>query len=221
MAIIGEWLRRLQYLIRRHAMEEGLRREMESHRALMDDPRAFGNTLRLREEARDAWGWTWLDDLVRDARLAVRTLSHSPGFAITATLTLALGIGANISMFTVVNSMLLRPLYEHADRVMAISGRGTKPSEGSTTPNAAGEYRGISYPNYLDLRAGTNEIFAALSAHTANFVGLDAGNGARRALALSVSANYFDIFDRPLALGRSFTSEEERPGADIRVAIVS
>ena len=56
MAIIGEWLRRLGYLLRRRAMEEELRREMEAHRAQMDDPRAFGNTLRLRDEARDAWG---------------------------------------------------------------------------------------------------------------------------------------------------------------------
>jgi putative ABC transport system permease protein len=219
MAIMGEWLRRLHYLLRRRAMEEELRREMESHRALMDDPRAFGNTLRLREEARDAWGWRWFDDLVRDSRLALRTLSHTPGFAITAILTLALGIGANIAMFTVVNSMLLRPMYEHADRVMAVYGRGTKPSADSTKPPE--EYRAVSYPNYLDLRAGTNDVFAALSAYTAKFVGLDAGQGARRALALGVTASYFDIFGQPLALGRPFTSEEERPDADIRVAIVS
>jgi predicted permease len=211
MAIIGEWLRRLKYLIRRRAMEEELRREMESHRALMDEPRAFGNTLRLREDARDAWGWTWLDDLLRDARLALRTLSHGPGFALTAILTLALGIGVNISMFTVVNSMLLRPLHEHADRVVAVYGRSTK----------SGEQRGVSYQNYLDVRAGTSGIYAPLAAYATNFVGLDAGHGARRALALSVTGEYFALFDRPLALGRPFTSEEERPGADIRVAVVS
>lgn len=57
MEIIGEWIRRLGYLLRRGAAEDELRREMEAHRALMADPREFGNTLRLREEARDAWGW--------------------------------------------------------------------------------------------------------------------------------------------------------------------
>ena len=56
MAIIGEWIRRLGYLLRRSARQDELRREMEAHRAEMGAPPAFGNTLRLREEARDAWG---------------------------------------------------------------------------------------------------------------------------------------------------------------------
>ena len=88
MAIIGEWLRRLGYLLRRSRREDELRREMEAHRALLEEPRVFGNTLHLLEESRDAWGWTWLDDLVQDTRFALRTLRHSSGFALTAVVTL-------------------------------------------------------------------------------------------------------------------------------------
>ena len=148
MGIIGEWFRRLAYLLRRRAMEDELRREMESHRAMMDDPRAFGNTLRLRDEARDAWGWRWLDDLAQDMRFAWRTLRRSPGFTLTAIVTLAFGIGVNIGMFRLVNGLLLRPLYERPEQVIGVSSRSTKPDGGG---------RGLSYPNYLDLREGTTE----------------------------------------------------------------
>jgi len=212
MAIIGEWIRRLGYLLRRGAAEDELRREMEAHRALLAEPRAFGNTLRLRDEARDAWGWTWLDDFVHDTRFALRTLRRSPGFTLTAVVTLAFGIGVNSGMFSFVNSLLLRPLYERPDEVVGVSSQ-------STTPE--GEDRGVSYPNYLDLREGTTDIFANLAAYSTIFVGLDVGEGPRRTLASEVTANYFQTFGASLALGRPFTTEEERLGADIPVAVIS
>src|ERR687898_1372302 len=170
MAVIGEWIRRLGYLLRRRAREDELRREMEAHRAQMGEPWAFGNTLRLREEARDAWGWRWLDDLVADTRFAWRTLRHSPGFALTAIVTLALGIGVNIGMFSLVNGLLLRPLYADADEVVEVDSDSTTPS---------GESRDFSYPNYRDIQEGTTDIFASLAAYSARFVGLDAGDGPR------------------------------------------
>jgi hypothetical protein len=199
--IIGEWIRRLGYLLRQAAAEDELRREMEAHRAQMAEPRDFGNTLRLRDEARDAWGWRWLDDFVKDTRFALRTLRHSPGFALTAVLTLALGIGANIGMFTLINTLLLRPAYERSGEVVGVYSR-------STTPD--GGYRGPSYPNYLDLREGSSAIFSNLSAFSGGFEGLDAGDGARRTLAFRVTANYFQFFGLPLALGRPFSTEEAR-----------
>ena len=213
MAIIGEWIRRLGYLLRRRAREDELRREMEAHRAQMGEPPAFGNTLRLREEARDAWGWRWLDDLVQDTRFAWRTLRHSPGFALTAIVTLALGIGVNIGMFSLINGLLLRPLYARRRR------RG-----GACTAAARRrpeEHRAFSYPNYRDLQEGTTDIFANLAAYSTGFVGLDVGDGPRRTMASAVTANYFQVFGVPLAHGRPFTAEEERPGAGIRVAIIS
>jgi predicted permease len=211
MAIIGEWIRRVGYLLRRRARDEELRREMEEHRAQMGDPRAFGNTLHLREEAQDAWGWRWLDDLVQDTRFAWRTLRQSPGFALTAIVTLALGVGVNVGMFSLINGLLLRPLYEGGDEVVEVHGRRTAPLR----------IRDFSYPNYRDLEEGTTDLFAHLAASSMDFVGLDAGGGARRALASVVTASYFQVFGAPPAHGRPFTTEEERPGAMIRVAIIS
>ncbi len=156
------------------------------------------------------WGWRWLDELAQDSRFALRTLRHSPGFSLTAIATLAFGIGVNSGMFSLVNGLLLRPLYDRPHELVTVYSRGTTP---------AGGYRGISYPNYLDLREGTTDIFANLAAFSTPFVGLDVGEGTRRTLASAVTANYFDVFGQPLALGRPFTSAEER--RDMRVAIVS
>jgi predicted permease len=168
--------------------------------------------LRLREDARNAWGWGWLDDLARDTRLAWRTLLHSPGFAFTAVLTLALGIGVNTAMFSLVNSVLLRPLYEGSAAVVAVHQRSTAPGGG---------HRSVSYPNYLDLREATTSIFADLAGYSTDFVGLDAGEGVRRTMASGVTANYFDLLGAPLALGRTFTVGEERLGDNTGVAIIS
>jgi predicted permease len=212
MAIIGEWIRRLGYLLRRRALEDELRQEMEAHRAQMGEPPAFGNTLRLRDEARDAWGWRWLDDLVQDTRFAWRTLRHSPGFALTAIVTLAFGIGVNTGMFSLINGLLLRPLYAGVDEVWQVRSRSTAPRGGG---------RAFSYPNYRDIQEGTTDIFANLAASDTDFVGLDAGDGPRRAMASAVTANYFQVFGTPLAHGRPFTAEEEQPGAGLRVAIIS
>ena len=212
MGIIGEWFRRLGFLLRRRAMEDELRREMETHRAMMDDPRGFGNTLRLRDEARDAWGWRWLDELAQDTRFAWRTLRHSPGFTLTAIITLAFGIGVNIGMFRLVNGLLLRPLYERPAQIFEVHARSTTPDGGA---------RGLSYANYLDVRDGTKTVFADLAASSFLVVGLDAGDGPRRAIAFAVTANYFDMLGGRLVLGRGFVADEEPPRADARLAIIS
>ena len=89
--------------------------------------RKFGNTTRIAEETWSVWRAVWLDRLIHDARYAWRVLSRNPGFAAVAILTLALGIGMNTAVFTVVNAVLLKPLpYPDADRLVWLAeGDGT------------------------------------------------------------------------------------------------
>ena len=106
-----ELVRRLQYLFNRGRLEKELAEEMEAHRqSAAERGGSFGNTLRLREEARDAWGWTWIDRLVQDLRYAVRVLRKSPGFTLAAVLTLAVGIGVNVAAFGFFNLIFFKPL---------------------------------------------------------------------------------------------------------------
>jgi predicted permease len=118
MSRIGEACRRVWYLLNRDRVDAELRREMEDHRASMGDPRRFGNPRRLREEAHDVWGWRWLDDRVRDLRLAVRTLRRSPGFTAVSIASLAIGFALTASTLAVLNAYVLRSLpYAAADRL--------------------------------------------------------------------------------------------------------
>src|SRR5215475_7102677 len=111
MRFIGECLRRLGYLLNRRRHERDLQREMEYHRAMMGEPARFGNTLRLREEARDVWGWNWLDSACQDLKFASRTLRHSPGFTVGAVVILGLGLGLNLTLFQIDDSVVLQPFH--------------------------------------------------------------------------------------------------------------
>lgn len=113
-----EWGRRLWYLLNRGRVDAALRAEMEAHRAMLDDPRAFGNVDRLREDAHDAWGFRRLDDLGRDIRLALRGLWHAAGF--TAVVCVSLGLALAVSSVTAVvyAAYLARPLpYERSEHL--------------------------------------------------------------------------------------------------------
>src|SRR5687767_8435392 len=105
---MSNWFRRVWYLMNRRQNERELMREMNAHRESMHDRSKFGDTHRLLEYSRDAWGWNWLDDAAQDLRLGVRALKRAPVFTVTAILMLAFGIGLNLTVFQMAHVVLLR-----------------------------------------------------------------------------------------------------------------
>ena len=105
------FFRRLEYLLpwRRRAAERDMQEELRSI-AAMADPRELGNLTLAAEDARAQWGWTWLEQTVQDVRYAVRTLAKAPGFTLAAVLSLAIGIGANTALFTLINTVMWKLL---------------------------------------------------------------------------------------------------------------
>jgi predicted permease len=152
-----------------------------------------------------------MGNLLREVRFGARMLRKNPGFTFAAVAVLALGIGANTAIFSLVNAFLLKPLLIHnpAELVGCYSRDTRKP-----------DYRAFSYPDYAELREN-GSVFTSLLAHNMAMVGLSEGDTTRRVFADIVSANYFTTFGVPLFQGRSFTPVEERPASAIPVAIVS
>ncbi len=148
--------------------------------------------------------------IVQDLRFGLRTLLKTPGFSLVAVLVLALGIGANSAMFTLVNAMMFKPLAGQADQLFGLY------SHDRTKPDS---YRAFSYSNYADIR-DRNDVFEGLAAYTFAMVGVTKEDATRQTFVAVVSSDYFDTLAVPLAAGRSFSREEERPGARIPVVIV-
>jgi predicted permease len=156
-------------------------------------------------------GRKFMSNLVRDLRFGARMFRKNPGFTFAAVAVLALGIGANTAIFSLVNAFLLKPLVIHnpSELVGLYSRDVHKP-----------DYRAFSYPEYTELRENRS-VFSSVLAHNLAMVGLSEGDSTRRVFADIVSANYFTTFGVPLFQGRAFTPEEERPASAVPVAIVS
>ena len=147
----------------------------------------------------------------RDLRHSVRLLRRTPGFTSVAVAVLALGIGANTAVFSLVNALVLQHRPGRIDSLYAVFSRDrTKPDH----------YRDFSYPAYLEMRERA-DIFDSVMAHTFSTVGITEGDATKQVFASIVSANYFSTLGVRMAAGRAFTDEEERPGSLRRVAIAS
>lgn len=176
----GMWWRRIWHLLSRPRHERELVREMSEHRESMHDPTKFGDTHRLLERSRDAWGWNWLDDAMQDLTVGVRTLVKSPSFAITATLILTFGIGLNVTLFQMMRVGLLRPpALKNVDSLV----RFLRSAPDSTTS-------AVPYP-LAQFIEGNNTALAAVLLETSATMawGRDAGEEVH---ASFVSANWFD-----------------------------
>lgn len=154
-----------------------------------------------------------MSNLLQDVRHSIRLLFKNPGFSLTAILVLALGIGANAAVFTLVNTLFFRPLVGSGrpGQIVGIY------SHDKTRPDS---YRGFSYPAYADIR-DRNRGFSQVMAFTLSFVGIGEGDATRRTFASTVSRNYFTTLGVDLIAGRTFSDEEERPDSKLAVAIVS
>ena len=173
--------------------------------------RDFGGVAQTIESYRDQRGLTGVDTVFQDLRYAIRMARRAPGFSAVVVLVLALGIGANSAMFTFVNALLFRPLPGRAAELVGLY------SHDPTQPNS---YRIFSYPNYVDIR-DRNDVFQGLIAYTFALAAQPAGDVMQRTFVEVVSDNFFSTIGVNLAAGRAFTSEEERAGVNVPVAIAS
>ncbi len=224
MTMVAKWLRRAKTLVRRGRVKDEIQRELEFHiqmetaererrgassaEARRTALRDFGGVSAVREAVHDTRGLTLWDSLSQDIRYTVRTLRRWPGYTTATILTLALGIGANTAVFSVINAAMLTPLpYPEPHRLVRVS------------LDRGGEYRYFPGAGLLDLRAQSQTMDVA-SVYTYNEQGADLVGpaGAERIPVTQVSANYFQVLGVTPLAGRVFSSSEERP--DAKVVIV-
>jgi predicted permease len=173
--------------------------------------RMFGNPAVLREEARSSWSWNWLDKSWRDLRYGARTLRRSPGFALVAVIVMALGIGATTSLFTIVRSVLLKPLpFPESDKlVMVYEHFRHGNSDGSFN------YNPVAPGDFHDWREQTHgfQDMAAWHFWGANLAGEHA-ELPEVVVGAAGSWNLFSVLGVQPAMGRAFTSDEDREGVN-------
>jgi putative ABC transport system permease protein len=187
-------------------IENGMSREEASRAARLE----FGNVTQIEERSREVWQWPKLESVWADLKLALKQLTASPAFTLTALATLALGIGATTAIFSVVNTVLLKPLaYPDPDRLALFF---------ETDGQRA--FAVVSIPEFHFWQEQEN-LFQDISASDTDSIGLNlTGDRPDVVHGLHVTENYFHLFGAQTFLGRTFTTAEEIPNAG-RTAVLS
>ena len=210
----------LQQLFTRQRIYSDLAEEIQQHilektEALVDGGmsrreaeklarREFGNITGIEERSRDAWMWPIADSLYTDMKFALRQLRKHSGFALTAVLTLALGIGATAAIFSLVHAVLLQPLpFPEPERLVWMS------QQNHSLPGVIPE--ALSYPDYFDWRA-QNHTFSGMACYASSTVVLQSEGEPLHLDAMTVSADFFRVLGAAPAMGRDFVSNDEKPG---------
>ena len=214
----------LRGLFRRDQVEEELREELDDYLDLLAEQKIaegmsphearraarlqFGGVDQVTEQVRDVGLSTWLESVVREFRRCFRSLVRNPLFTGLAVLTVALGISAIVTVFTIVNAVLLRPLpFPDADRLVVL--KYTAPGFGGS----GGANDPISGPLYF-LYGDESRALDAVAAVAMGNASLTDAESPQRVEALEVTASFFDLLRTPPRIGRAFTAEEERQDAE-------
>ncbi|MFL6436981.1 MAG: ADOP family duplicated permease [Terriglobales bacterium] len=186
------------------AVQERMERGQSRAEAEAAVRREFGNELLVREATRQQWGWLWLEQLAQDLRFAFRMLRRSPGFTAVAVLTLAIGIGANTAILSVVDGVLLQPLpYPASDRVAKVFMH-------FLPQNAPRGH--MCQADFLDWNA-QNHAFEEVSAYANGLYNITGIGTPEQARGVSVTAGFFSIMRVPPLIGRTIGGGEDSPTA--------
>ncbi len=167
--------------------------------------REFGNVTLVKEVTREMWGRAWLRQFIQDLKYGLRTMRRNPGFTAVAVLTLALGIGANTAIFSVVNAVLLRPLpYREPARLVTVLHDGWKP---------------VAPANFLDWREQSRSFESMAAAQSWNLT-MTGRDQPEQLNVLQTSAEMFQVLGVNAALGRTYAAGEDRPGQE-QVVVLS
>src|SRR5882762_2169209 len=228
---IKNWAR-VKAMFRRKQLERDLEDELTFHLAMREEKkrakgiaaeearyaarREFGNAMRVKEICREVWSFGSLETFWRDLRYGARALGKNPGFTMAAVLAIALGIGVNAGIFSVLNGVALRLLpIPRAEQIVSVD----QIFHGKLSRNVHGEPGLFSYSEYKNYR-DHNHVFTGLLAYEPFLEATLAGESPKQLMGTAASCNYFDVLGERPGLGRVFVDADcSAPGASAVVVL--